>query len=102
KSTRCRNRGGTRSTNEIRQRRAKAADADVPAGTAPAGPDRASGSFKAALAAEFYRDGASKVELGRRHGSSRFQVARLLEEAREEGIVRHQIVDPVDVGTPGR
>lgn len=86
------------STNEIPQRRPNAADADVPARTASAGPEQASGSFKAALAAEFYRDGVSKVELGRRHGISRFQVARLLEEARQEGIVRIEIVDPVDVG----
>src|SRR5699024_1308913 len=55
-------------------------------------------SLKVALAAEHFLDGHSKVELARRHGLSRFQVARLLDEAREEGIVRIQIVDPTAAG----
>ena len=55
-------------------------------------------TLKVALAAEHFLDGHSKVELARRHGLSRFQVARLLDEAREEGIVRIQIVDPTTAG----
>lgn len=50
------------------------------------------------LASEYFLDGLSKVEIGRRHGLSRFQVARLLDEARDEGIVRIQIVDPSAAG----
>ncbi|MFC7375053.1 sugar-binding transcriptional regulator [Brachybacterium sp. GCM10030267] len=69
---------------------------------APAG-DRSeattvSGSLKAALATEYYIDGLSKVEIARRHELSRFQVARLLDEARDEGIVRIEIVDPAAAG----
>lgn len=56
------------------------------------------GALKVTLATEHYLDGVSKVELARRHGLSRFQVARLLDEAREEGIVRIEIVDPVAAG----
>ncbi|WP_083713511.1 sugar-binding transcriptional regulator [Brachybacterium sp. P6-10-X1] len=56
------------------------------------------GSVKAVLATEYFFDGLSKVEIGRRHGLSRFQVARLLDEARDEGIVRIQIVDPSAAG----
>lgn len=56
-------------------------------------------SLMAALAGEHYLNGRSKVELARRHGLSRFQVARLLEQARDEGIVRITIVDPTESGT---
>lgn len=55
--------------------------------------------LKPRLAREFYLEGRSKVELARMYGISRFQVARLLDEARAEGIVRIEIVDPVDSGT---
>ena len=55
-------------------------------------------TLKVTLASEHFLDGRSKVELARRHGLSRFQVARLLDEAREEGIVRIQIVDPTAAG----
>ncbi|WP_193105951.1 sugar-binding transcriptional regulator [Brachybacterium sp. FME24] len=58
----------------------------------------AAGSLKAVLATEYFLDGLSKVEIGRRHALSRFQVARLLDEARDEGIVRIQIVDPSAAG----
>ena len=51
-------------------------------------------ALKVVLATEHYLDSVSKVELARRHGLSRFQVARLLDEARDEGIVRIEIVDP--------
>jgi DNA-binding transcriptional regulator LsrR (DeoR family) len=53
---------------------------------------------RAAVAAEHHLQGVSKVELARRHGLSRFQVARLLDEARAEGIVRIEIVDPTASG----
>lgn len=52
----------------------------------------------ATLATEHFKEGLSKVELARRHGVSRFQVARLLDEALEIGIVRITIVDPTDPG----
>ncbi|GAA1806806.1 sugar-binding transcriptional regulator [Nesterenkonia flava] len=50
------------------------------------------------LASEHYLQERSKVEIAQRHGLSRFQVARLLEAAREEGIVQIRIVDPLDAG----
>ncbi|MGO1409256.1 MAG: sugar-binding transcriptional regulator [Brachybacterium sp.] len=55
-------------------------------------------ALKVVLATEHYLDSVSKVELARRHGLSRFQVARLLDEARDEGIVRIEIVDPTAAG----
>ena len=54
--------------------------------------------LKVQLATGYFVDGQSKVELARRHGLSRFQVARLLDEARDEGIVRIEIVDPTAAG----
>ena len=54
--------------------------------------------LKVQLATGYFVDGQSKVELASRHGLSRFQVARLLDEARDEGIVRIQIVDPTATG----
>jgi DNA-binding transcriptional regulator LsrR (DeoR family) len=39
----------------------------------------------------------SKQEIGERLGLSRFKVARLLEQAREQGVVRFEIADPVAV-----
>ena len=89
---------------------APARDAAAPAGgatNAPGGASRVApgapaeddpNALKVALATEHFLDGDSKVELARRHGMSRFQVARLLDEARGEGIVRIQIVDPSAVG----
>lgn len=50
------------------------------------------------LASEHYLQERSKVEIAQRHGLSRFQVARLLEAAREEGIVQIRIVNPLDAG----
>lgn len=67
-------------------------------GAEPDGGSLDDGSLKVALATQHYLDGVSKVELARRHALSRFQVARLLDEAREEGIVRIEIVDPVAAG----
>jgi deoxyribonucleoside regulator len=42
----------------------------------------------------YYFSDMSKTEIGQRLGISRFQVSRLLEQARQDGIVRIQIVDP--------
>ncbi|SMY02951.1 DNA-binding transcriptional regulator LsrR, DeoR family [Brevibacterium antiquum CNRZ 918] len=43
--------------------------------------------FLAQLAREHYIQGGSKVELGKAHGLSRFQIARLLQEAVDSGVV---------------
>ncbi|PWH06315.1 Cro/Cl family transcriptional regulator [Brachybacterium endophyticum] len=56
------------------------------------------GSLKALLATEYYLEGRSKVDIAKQHALSRFQVARLLEEARSEGIVQIRINDPADSG----
>ena len=45
----------------------------------------------AAVASQYYLDGRSKVEIGQDLGLSRFKVARMLQEARERGIVQIQI-----------
>src|ERR1700724_4051471 len=49
----------------------------------------------ARLAREFYIDGVSKIEIADRLGISRFRVARLLDSAREAGMVR------IEIGLPG-
>jgi DNA-binding transcriptional regulator LsrR (DeoR family) len=54
----------------------------------------------AQIARLHYVDELSKQEIGRRLGLSRFQVARLLERARAEGIVRFEIADPVPAAAP--
>ena len=55
--------------------------------------------FEVVLAAraarEYYLEGASKVDIADRLGISRFRVARLLEAARESGMVR------IEIGLPG-
>lgn len=48
------------------------------------------------IARRFYMDDVSKVEIAKEYSISRFKVARLLEEARERGIVRIKIVDPAN------
>lgn len=45
----------------------------------------------ASVARRYYIDGASKVEIADALGLSRFKVARLLDEARESGLVRIEI-----------
>ncbi len=58
--------------------------------------DRPSEVVLAARAArEYYLEGASKVDIADRLGISRFRVARLLEAARESGMVR------IEIGLPG-
>jgi DNA-binding transcriptional regulator LsrR (DeoR family) len=49
----------------------------------------------ARVAREFYIDGVSKIEIAGRLGISRFRVARLLDSAREAGMVR------IEIGLPG-
>lgn len=57
----------------------------------------------ASVASRFFVDGASKVEIADALGLSRFKVARLLEKARETGLVRIEISYPgaidVDLST---
>jgi DNA-binding transcriptional regulator LsrR (DeoR family) len=49
----------------------------------------------AQIARQFYIEGASKIEIAERLGISRFRVARLLDAARESGMVR------IEIGLPG-
>lgn len=45
------------------------------------------------VARQFYLEDKSKTELAAEHGLSRFKIARLLEQARTEGVVRIEIDD---------
>src|ERR1700723_178698 len=49
----------------------------------------------ARVARQFYLEGVSKVDIAGRLGISRFRVARLLDSARESGVVR------IGIGLPG-
>src|SRR6201982_1234584 len=49
----------------------------------------------ARVARQFYLEGVSKVDIADRLGISRFRVARLLDSAREAGMVR------IEIGLPG-
>lgn len=51
----------------------------------------------AAVARRFYVDGESKVQIGHDLGLSRFKIARMLEEARERGLVRIEISLPAEI-----
>lgn len=53
----------------------------------------------AAVARRHLLDGESKVDLAASLGISRFKVARLLEAARESGMVRIEIVSPLGIDT---
>src|SRR5690348_2318598 len=58
--------------------------------------DRPSDLVLAALVArQFYVEGISKIDIADRLGISRFRVARLLDSAREAGMVR------IEIGLPG-
>lgn len=46
------------------------------------------------VSTDYYLDGKSKVEIAKDRGISRFQVARLLAQAREQGVVRIEITPP--------
>ncbi|WP_375401464.1 sugar-binding transcriptional regulator [uncultured Amnibacterium sp.] len=48
----------------------------------------------AEVAKRYYLDNASKVEIAAQLGLSRFQVARMLDEARRTGVVRIEVRDP--------
>lgn len=50
----------------------------------------------AAVARRYYLDGESKVDIAAELGLSRFKVARLLDLAKEAGMVRIEIVEPVE------
>jgi DNA-binding transcriptional regulator LsrR (DeoR family) len=58
----------------------------------------------ASIARRYYLDGRSKVEIAEEFGLNRFKVARLLEVARESGLVRIEIRHPgeLDVELSGR
>src|ERR1700760_487788 len=59
-------------------------------------PDRPSEVVLAArVARQFYLEGVSKVDIADRLGISRFRVARLLDSARDAGMVR------IEIGLPG-
>ena len=49
----------------------------------------------ARVARQFYLEGVSKVDIADQLGISRFRVARLLDSARESGLVR------IEIGLPG-
>src|ERR1700745_1624271 len=49
----------------------------------------------ARVARQFYLEGVSKVDIADRLGISRFRVARLLDSARDAGMVR------IEIGLPG-
>lgn len=48
----------------------------------------------AGVARAYYLDNRSKIEIGQQFGMSRFQVARLLDEARSSGVVSIEVHDP--------
>lgn len=50
-----------------------------------------------AIARRYYLDGASKTDLADEFGISRFKVARLLDEARESGLVRIEVALPPEI-----
>src|SRR6266540_1140837 len=52
---------------------------------------------KAHAARLHFLRGMTKSEIADRLGVSRFKVARMLEQAREEGIVRVEVLEPVSV-----
>lgn len=51
----------------------------------------------ALVATRHYIDGLSRIEIADEMGISRFVVARLLEQARERGVVRFEIASPEDL-----
>jgi len=53
------------------------------------------------VSTDYYLDGKSKVEIARDRGISRFQVARLLSQARDQGVVRIEITPPRADGERG-
>lgn len=51
----------------------------------------------AGVARRYYVDGMSKVDIAAELGISRFKVARVLEEAREAGLVRIEVAIPAEI-----
>src|SRR5947199_9769687 len=58
----------------------------------------------ASIARRYYLDDVSKVEIAKEYGLSRFQVARLLDHARANGLVKIEISAPgaIDVDLSSR
>lgn len=52
--------------------------------------------LSAAVARRFYLDGLAKSDIAKEFGVSRFRVARLIEKALQEGIVRIEFAHPAD------
>lgn len=59
-----------------------------------AGPTRDERQLLADLARRHFLDGESKVDLAKRYALSRFQIARMLQDARDLGIVTITVSDP--------
>jgi len=55
--------------------------------------------LKSKISRMYYLSDISKTEIGHHLGISRFRVSRLLEQAREEGIVQIQINEPIGTNT---
>jgi DNA-binding transcriptional regulator LsrR (DeoR family) len=70
---------------------------DVAIGTEDEGSERQALRLAAAVARRHYVDDRSKIEIAAEFGLSRFKVARLLERARAEGLVRIEVCDPYAV-----
>lgn len=58
-------------------------------------PQLGSSELLVEVARRFYLKGESKVDIGEDLGLSRFRVARMIDEARAQGIVRIEVVDPM-------
>src|SRR3978361_2245342 len=54
----------------------------------------------AAVARSYYLDGRSKSEIAEEFGISRFKVARILDQAKEAGLVRIEIRPPAGIDPP--
>ena len=63
----------------------------------PMGPGSSSLLEAALIARRYYLDGKQKNEIAQELGISRFKVARLLDDARDAGIVDIRITVPTDV-----
>ncbi len=56
-------------------------------------PPEVSDELLAEVSRRFYLEGESKVDIGQDLGLSRFRVARMIDEARNRGIVRIEVID---------
>ena len=63
-------------------------------GTAPQWKGPAELVIAASVARRYYMDGLSKTEIADEYGLSRFKIARLLETARSQGLVKIEISHP--------